>query len=342
MTGSEKTNDIRVQNNDIIFVPVRGKTISIKGEVRRPGIYELLHKEHLNRLLDFAGGATINAYLERIQVDRIVPFNERIKMGMERQVLDINFRAIINEKKDYEVFDGDAFAVYSILDSRMNLVSISGSVLRPGTYQLEKAPTLRDLILKADSLLPDAYLTRADIMRTHPDKKLELIRINVQKVMDNVSSENINLRPLDQVTIYSIYEVTEVPNKTIEIYGQVRRPGRYLLPSGMKLIDALMAAGGYTEDAYTLQAEISRIVPITKEKDSLIHFQILKLPEKLESSILSNDTGDGSFPLEFRDQIYIRSNPDYLLQRLVRVNGEVRYPGQYPLLVRNERLSSVI
>ena len=38
-------NDIQLQSDDVIFIPKRGKTVSIKGEIHRNGIYELKENE---------------------------------------------------------------------------------------------------------------------------------------------------------------------------------------------------------------------------------------------------------------------------------------------------------
>jgi polysaccharide biosynthesis/export protein len=60
-----------------------------------------------------------------------------------------------------------------------NYVTIDGAVFRPGTYQLEKSPTLRDLVMQADSLLPEVYVKRADITRTHPDSTIEVLHVDL-------------------------------------------------------------------------------------------------------------------------------------------------------------------
>ena len=146
LVGADSTNDIRVQNNDIVFVPPRGKTASISRGVLRPAIYELLPGENLSALLEYAGGVRSTAYLERIQVDRIIPFSERKPGALERKVIDLDFRAIVNAHKDYELDDGDAITVYSILDDRMNVVTLTGAVYRPGIFQLEKTPSIKTLI----------------------------------------------------------------------------------------------------------------------------------------------------------------------------------------------------
>jgi len=84
-----RQSDARVNDNDIIFVPLRGRTVAITGEILRPAKYELLPDEKLEKIDRFlAAGCGQNIYLERAQVTRIIPFNERVKGELERRVFD--------------------------------------------------------------------------------------------------------------------------------------------------------------------------------------------------------------------------------------------------------------
>jgi protein involved in polysaccharide export with SLBB domain len=118
LVGANQTNDIRIQNDDIIFVPPRGKTVSIIGEIRRPAIFELQQGENLRQLLGFAGGSLSTAYLERIQIERIVPFAGRKKGEPERRILDVDFRSILTDDKDFTLEDGDRITVYPVENER--------------------------------------------------------------------------------------------------------------------------------------------------------------------------------------------------------------------------------
>ena len=58
LTG-KPTNDVRLQLDDVIFIPPRGKTVSIQGEIKREAIYELKKGETLAELITIAGGDDI-------------------------------------------------------------------------------------------------------------------------------------------------------------------------------------------------------------------------------------------------------------------------------------------
>lgn len=350
LTGADQTNDVRVQNDDIIFVPPRGKTVTITGEIRRPAIFELRQREHLRTLLDFAGGSLSTAYLERVQIDRIVPFSERKRGEAERRVLDVDFRSVLNENKDFTLEDGDSITVYSFEDERFNTVKISGSVMRPGVYELEKAPTLRSLIAAADGLRPKTYLEFAHLVRFNSDLITKrIIPFNLGKLMAN-SSYDGKLQPRDEVIVYST-EATEVKNKVVAIRGEVKKPGEYPYRTNMTLQDLILLAGGYTEAAELLLAEVSRIPPAGFLGDSLALILHPSLPTKFLAPTLRTEadslTGNGDnnpekFLLQHRDEVFILPNPNYKLQQNVLVEGDLLHPGVYAIQNKGERLSNIL
>ena len=153
------------------------------------------------------------------------------------------------------------------------------------------------------------------------------------------------LMPDDQVFIYEI-EVAKVRNDTIQVLGKVRRPGKYVLTTNMNLKDAILLAGGYTEDAWTLQAEVDRVEPKGMGEDSLVYIRFSTLPDLAgtlkDNRLLTEAERAASFRLERYDIVFVRSNPEFKFQELVTITGEVRYAGQYALRAPNERLSEMI
>ena len=59
ITKGSLDGDIRLMNNDIIFIPVRENTIELLGSVRNPAIYELKSKEGINNLLSILAVVSI-------------------------------------------------------------------------------------------------------------------------------------------------------------------------------------------------------------------------------------------------------------------------------------------
>ncbi len=111
LTG-KPANDVRLQLDDVIFIPPRGKTVSIQGEINREAIYELKKGETLEDLITIAGGLKTTAYLDRAQVDRIVPFEERAEVGMDRILLDVDLNDILYSDSEFALKDGDQLQLF--------------------------------------------------------------------------------------------------------------------------------------------------------------------------------------------------------------------------------------
>lgn len=350
LTGAEQTNDFRVQNNDIVFVPQRGRTVAVTGEVRKPAIFELKQGENLKALLEFSGGALSTAYLERVQIDRIIPFAERKEGDLERRVMDVDFRQVLNAGKEYPLFDADSITVFSVLDLRKNVASVTGAVWRPGQYQLEKAPTVRKLIDLAGGLLEKAYAVEAHLIRYNADEITRSIeRFNLQEVLAD-PARDIALQKRDEVIVFST-EATEIKQQFVTLRGEVKKPGRYPLFTNMRLRDLILAAGGYTDSAEGLEAEVARVRKSGLGGDTLALILHPPLPFKFvaDAGIRQGDTirspedpAEGQFELNNRDEILIRANPRYRSQRDVMVSGDIMYPGTYSLRDRTEKLSSLL
>jgi protein involved in polysaccharide export with SLBB domain len=123
LLGRDASNDIRLEQNDRVFVPIVGPQVSIDGLVRRPAIYELKPGEQLRDLMAFAGGPRPAAYLRRIQIDRILPSAERTP-GRERLLLDVDLETMPADE-DFALLDGDRVTVLGIGDRGDNQFGLS-------------------------------------------------------------------------------------------------------------------------------------------------------------------------------------------------------------------------
>lgn len=343
LTGAEHTNDLRVQNNDIIYVPTRGKTITVQGEVRRPAVYELKEGEGLATLLRFCGGVLPTAYDGKAQIDRIKPWNARAGMVEGREVVDVNLRTVLSTSpEDVPLFDADEVQVFPVLDEKWNYVVIQGPVWRPGRYQLGEVKTIKGLVTAALGIQPKTYPELGHLIRYNADLLTRrIIPFNLGKLLDNTRADEV-LMPRDTIILYST-EITEVKEKFVTIRGSVKNPGRQPFRTGLTLADLIPLAGGYTEDAELLEAEVSRITPQGLGGDSLAIILHPSVPSVFSADLPDQQAMPGSsFPLQHRDEVLIRPNPSYKTQLDVTITGEVHYPGVYSIAHRGERLSEIL
>ena len=256
-----------------MHIQYRLKTVSIDGEVNRPGIYELIPGEDINDLINISGGLKITAYLPRAQIDRIVPFDERDSIGAERVFKDVNLNHIIQKNQDFKLQDGDKIRISSILDQRQNSVTINGGVVRPGQYEILDSTTVKDLIIKADSLLGDTYMDRLDIIRINPDFSEQLITINLLKAMDNDPEHNIILKDMDVLNVYSTTKM--ISNEFISVSGHVEK-GFVCPKENMTLKDLIFESGGFIDLDFKNRTYLER-AELVRVSDKSLNKEIIRL-----------------------------------------------------------------
>ena len=337
LLSGKKINDVRLQLDDTIFLPTRGKSVSISGEINRPAIYELEKGEGLQDLMRMAGGLRVSAYLDRAQIDRIVPPEERDALGMDRMFIDVDLKQIMASKKGFALKDGDNIQIFSILDLRQNIVEINGAVVRPGRFDIGESLQLRDLVLKADSLVGDAYLDRVNVVRFNPDFTEKLLKLNLGLAMKGDPQHNIQLEPMDRVTVFSTSAM--IPRRFVAISGHVKTPGRYLLREDLTLYDLIFKAGGFTDEewlktTYRQRAELVRVMEdsVTKE---IIPFDLDEVLNKegLAETLLRTDDAV---------KIYSLAEIEGAWEKFVSITGHVKGPGRYELFEENMTLYDLI
>lgn len=316
-------NNIRLQDQDIIRVPVYQKRVEIVGEVKRPAVFELKDKEDFNDLLNFAGGFTERAYKARVKVLG--------NTDTEQKIADV----VASDFASYMPKSGDKYFVNEILDRFENRVTIEGAVFRPGQYELEPGLTIKKLIEKAEGLKEDAFTNRAFITRLTDDLNTELISVDIAKVL-NGTAEDVPLQREDVISISSIFDLKE--NYKVNINGEVRRPGEFTYLENMTLEELILKAGGFSESATSQRIEISRRV-----KNSDATSASARTAEVFQVEVDRKLTVEAAnFVLQPFDIITVRSSPGYEVQKQVKIEGEVLYPGYYTITKKDERISDLV
>ncbi|MEE9443829.1 MAG: SLBB domain-containing protein [candidate division Zixibacteria bacterium] len=310
LVRGDKSCDTPLLSGDVIFVPLVGPQVTIRGEVKRPAIYELVNNERISDLLALAGGPTAHAFMERLMLDRV-------SKDDSRKIMDINFTD--ENKDDLLLAAGDDLSVFSIYKMRQNLIWITGMVKHPGTYERTDFMRISDLIEKCQLCPNNVFLDRADLYRRTQNGQREIIAVNLRAVMEGDAAANIQLADLDSLEVFDVTDIER--KKFVHIEGLVQNQGRYPLYKNMTISDLIFHAGNLDASAYMLEAELARI-------DSLGNTEILNIQ-------LHNDSHK-QFRLHENDHLFIRKIPGYQLHRTISIEGEVQFPGVYTLTHRNE------
>lgn len=319
----DQTDNISLRDNDVIRIPAYKRRLEIQGQVKRPGIFELLPGESFQDVLQFASGFTDTAYRSSVKVFQ---YSDK-----ERKVLDLK----AEEFKTYQPGSGDLVVVNRVLNRFQNRVKIAGAVYRPDTYQLTAQLRVADLIRKAEGLTEDAFTGRGQIIRLEEDLSKGIRSFDVKKALAGDAEHNWLLQREDEVYISSVQELRD--SFQVSIQGEVRLPGNYDFASGLSLKDLIVQAGGLTDAAYKT-VEIARLV----QRDSLTATDT-RASEVIRADI-NGDLSSAAANISLRpfDVVTIRRKAGYQIPESVIVSGQVQYPGPYALNDRSERVSSVL
>jgi protein involved in polysaccharide export with SLBB domain len=306
--------NIRLEDQDVVRLPVYKKRVAIQGEVKRPAIYELKTSESLSQLVEFAGGYTDVAYRGIAKVEQV---NEQ-----EREVKDVPASMF----GDFVPRNGDKVTIGSIQNRFANRVILEGAANRPGVYELSAGLSLSALLKEARGLKDEAYMQRGYIKRTLPNLDKELISF---VPMDIIEGRNdIPLLREDSVMILDRASFRDERNVTIG--GNVRNPGIFVFRAGMKLADVIAMAGGFKEQAADHRVEISRI--LKNESDSVANQLVQTFTVNLDNKI----SAAPEVELQPLDYIYVPRLVNFRPLGNVSITGEVLFPGEYAVQKRDE------
>ena len=190
----DKSKDIRLQSQDVIFIPPIGplaaigapsievlgrsaqrgeaERMMVKGEgldrkeesiiggpVKIPGIFELKNEKTLSDLLRLGGGLADTAFKGRVQVLRIQRHKE---MVLFEDDLDKVLQCLV---PDIPLVDGDFVKIFRVPDLVEKKVKLAGAVKKPGDFGIHGQMRVKDLIDYAGGLLMEANQQEAEITR---------------------------------------------------------------------------------------------------------------------------------------------------------------------------------
>ena len=324
MKNGDQSQNIGLKDHDVIRVPPYKNRIEIKGQIKRPGIFELVSKENFSQFLNYAGGFDDTAYTAVVKVIQ--------KLDKEKSVKDL---AKIDFEK-YEPNGGDVFIISKILDRFQNRVKLSGAVFRPDIYELSAGMRIADLVRSADGLKEDAFTGRAQLIRLKPNLLKELISINLAKALRNDAIENILLQREDELYINSVLDLRD--SLSVDLLGETRNAGRYAYIDSMTVKDLILMAGGFNYAA-NKSIEVARMVQFENKVDNNRVSTIFKTEINGD---LSFNSGHENIVLQPFDVFTITKKAGFTTPEIITVSGQVQNVGKYTLRTRVERVSDIV
>ena len=174
---------------------------------------------------------------------------------------------VINYEKnpDYRLKPFDQVTLFDYFEvNPLKTASISGEVVKPGTYPLSEAMTLDALIQSAGGLDEKAYPKTCEIIRYYlknGERKKKIINLDLSK------SKSFIVQAHDEIRIKRIPYWYD--KKQVVLKGEVKFPGTYVIHTGEKLSSVIERAGGFTDEAFLYGAVFSRKEIAKLQKESL-------------------------------------------------------------------------
>ena len=324
LNGNRK-NDVRLMEGDLLKINTYKIRVTLKGEVKKPGEYDVADGESIGQLIRYAGGFTDQAYSARIQV-----FTNTDRQRKVTTIAESQLDKTIPQR-------GDSYVVGKILNRFVNRISIKGAVYRPGEYELLPGMTLLQLVNQADGIREDAFTGRAVLHRLRTDLSPEIVSIDLFKLLAGEATD-IVLQREDRVEVFSKFDLKE--GYYVKVEGEISNPGTFLYEAGMTVQDLILLSGGFKESASNKRIEISRRIA-GPGKDSLSKTTAVIYRQDV-SPDLRDSAGAAAFTLMPFDEVSIRPAPGYFAQKNAVIEGEVVYSGKYTIETKDERISDLV
>ena len=257
-----KVADIPLKENDVLFIPTRQekiveRTLTIRGEVQYPGVYQYADNETLEDFVLQAGGLTDKASTVNVMVSRRVMDAKALRPDSiiaKTYTLSLKDGFVIDGTPGFKLMPFDEVMIrQSPAYVEQQNVSITGEVMFAGLYTLDhRNARLSELFKKAGGATDQAYLKGARIIRKANEQEkqrmeavLKMQREEMQKNLLQLAASSNNSSALTQSS-------KDVERTNIEKFNV---PSEY--PIGIDLPEALANPGS---DADIILREGDRLV----------------------------------------------------------------------------------
>ncbi len=303
---------------DVSLGQLKSINVTFVGEVNSPGVYPIHPFSTVLTGLIQVGGLDTTGSLRNIQI---------IRSGEDPHRVDFYKFLLSGKSANSKIKLQDNDVVF--IPPRLSRVEIVGAIKRPGIYETDDNDNILDLVNYAAGLRSDA------------DNKILVSFKNFSKGVSNIEKKYI---PFNQSNEFSSKNVNRVIaftlpdyDKSVYIYGQVKKPGLYGFEEGMNMLDIMKISGGLFDKTFykTIYAPRADII----RRDFKSNYPKV-IPINLEELKQGNQTQN--VKLHNWDIILIRKNKNFTLPKQVQITGEVNIPGYYTLSKPRETLQSLI
>jgi len=293
-------------NTNITVSKIRTVQVNIIGEVKTPGTYALNSLSTVLNALYVAGGPTKKGTFRDVQL---------VRANKQVASLDVyEYMLFGTQKGNLKLQDQDVLLVKPY----QNLVTVSGAVKRPGSYELKEGQTLEALATYFGGFTSKAYTNLLMVERFNGTQK-EIREVSFK------DAKNFVMHSGDKLVVQEILNTFE--NK-VSLQGEVYRPGDFELLEGMSLKDLLEKAEGITPDAFL-------------ERGLLVRTENAANKENIAFSVAAILNGTRDILLNARDEVRIFNKKELREASTITIDGAVNTPQKIDF-IENLQIEDVI
>ena len=335
LIDGDSSNDVLLQSGDVVFIAPKGGTISVEGEVRRPAIYELIENSDFNNVLAMSGGLLPTAFAKTTRV-------ERYNQNALRSVVNIDLTKANDLAKKVQA--GDAVHVMKAAEMFEESITVIGAVTRPGKYQWQAGQRVTDIFPNIDShLLHTADLNYSIIVREIDNaRNIEILQFDLAKALANPESkDNLLLDGSDKILVFA--SVVKLIDTKISLDSLA------FTQEKLAKKEQELAKDKYTQKQFWLkygddEEELSQL-----ESEAAAAAKIVELSiAQFSGGEIEEEQDLKELTLFSRQRLLLpiieklkRQGKAGLPIQIVEADGEVKFPGTYPL-AKNARVADLI
>jgi protein involved in polysaccharide export with SLBB domain len=340
----DTTDDAKLMQGDVVFIPSIGPTVSVDGEVHRPAIYEIRSESSVADVVQLAGGLTPEADTAKTALTRI-------DANLHRVVVRVDLSARAGQAE--LVHDGDSLRISRLRPTLDAGILVQGYVYTPGAFAYRSGMRLTDVLRSVDDLKPSADLHYILIRRElPPDRRITVLSADLSAALrDPGSAADVPLMARDRIMVFDMQSSRDrvihplldelkqqsnigLPDEVVRIGGRANVPGEYPFQSGMTVSDLIRAGGGLSDAAYGGSAELTRynVVHGESRQTELIRIDL--------AAVLRGEP-TANLRLEPFDSLSIKEVQAWTDQETITLRGQVKFPGRYSV-TPGETLKSVL
>ncbi|MGE5189046.1 MAG: SLBB domain-containing protein, partial [Gemmatimonadota bacterium] len=293
-----KVGNIAEVSSDVTIGQMKGIRVSVVGEVRAPGWYNVSSLHTALQALSLAGGMKDIGSLRRIELRR---------GGKVAETIDLyDFLLKGDNRSDTRLLQGDTIFVPVVGP----LVAVTGEVRRPAIYEMKEERTLSDLVAMAGGFAPSAFTRRVQVERLEGNTARVVLDVDAAEV----AKEGTPF-PLADGDIVRVLPIVRADENVVTLEGNVYRPGKYELKPGMTVGTLLPDENAFLPETYFDYAYVVRLVPPDLHKEIV--------PVNLRAIVLDRNKA-ADVALMPRDTVRVFPRSAFKDAPRATISGEVR------------------